>query len=98
MGADDSRKLTEKEKLLLGESFNPEGKELINQRTIAHGMCAEYNAASELDETSKTEAGFSILMMNAWKRVYKELLRTFMHLLFYNDGICSIMAIQPVFQ
>ena len=53
---------------------------------------------SKLDETSKTEAGFSILMMNAWKRVYKELLRTFMHLLFYNDGICSIMAIHPVFQ
>ena len=26
---------------------------------------------SKLDETSKTEAGFSILMMNAWKRGYQ---------------------------
>ncbi len=49
------RKLTEKEKLLLGESFNPEGKELINQRTIAHGLCAEYNAASELDEVRRKD-------------------------------------------
>ena len=49
------RKLTEKEKLLLGESFNPEGKELINQRTIAHGLCAEYNAASELDEARRID-------------------------------------------
>ena len=32
---------------------------------------------SKLDETSKTEAGFAILMMNAWKRVYTELLRSF---------------------
>ena len=30
---------------------------------------------SKLDETSKTEAALSILMMNAWKRVYEELLR-----------------------
>ena len=53
---------------------------------------------SKLDETSKTEAGFSILMMNAWKRVYRELLRTFLHLLFFNDSMCSMLAIQPVFQ
>ena len=32
---------------------------------------------SKLDETSKTEAGFAILMMNAWKRVYKDFLRSF---------------------
>ena len=49
------RKLTEKEKLRLGESFNPEGKELINQRTIAHGLCAEYNAASEQDEARRKD-------------------------------------------
>ena len=53
---------------------------------------------SKLDETSKTEAGFSILMMNAWKRVYQELLRTFLHLLFFNDSMCSALAVQPVFQ
>ena len=53
---------------------------------------------SKLDETSKTEAGFSILMMNAWKRVYKELLRAFLHLLFFKDSMCSALAIQPFFQ
>ena len=53
---------------------------------------------SKLDETSKTEAGFSILMMNAWKRVYRELLHSFLHLLFFNDSMCSMLAIQPVFQ
>lgn len=53
---------------------------------------------SKLDETSKTEAGFSILMMYAWKRVYQEFLRAFLHLLFYNENMCSILAIQPVFQ
>lgn len=49
------RKLKEKEKLLLGEPFNPEGKELIEQRAIAHGLCAEYNAASELDEARRKD-------------------------------------------
>ena len=53
---------------------------------------------SKLDETSKTEAGFSILMMNAWKRVYQELLRSFLHRLFFNDSMCSILAVWPVFQ
>ena len=53
---------------------------------------------SKLDETSKTDAGFAILMMNAWKRVYKELLRAFWHLLFFNDDLSSISAFQPVFQ
>ena len=53
---------------------------------------------SKLDETSKTDAGFAILMMNAWKRVYKELLRSFWHLLFFNDGLPSVLAFQPVFQ
>ena len=48
---------------------------------------------SKLDETSKTEAGFSILMMNAWKRVYQELLRTFLHLLFFNDSMCSALTV-----
>ena len=53
---------------------------------------------SKLNETSKTEAGFSILMMNAWKRVYKELLHAFWHLLFFNDGLPAVLAFQPVFQ
>ena len=53
---------------------------------------------SKLDETSKTDAGFAILMMNAWKRVYKELLRAFWHLLFFNDNLSSISAFHPVFQ
>lgn len=48
---------------------------------------------SKLDETSKTEAGFSILMMNAWKRVYQELLRTFLHLLFFNNSMCSALTV-----
>ena len=48
---------------------------------------------SKLDETSKTEAGFSILMMNAWKRVYQELLRTFLQLLFFNDTMCSALTV-----
>ena len=53
---------------------------------------------SKLDETSKTEAGFSILMMNAWKRVYKELLRSFFRLFFFNSGMSSALALRPVFQ
>ena len=53
---------------------------------------------SKLDETSKTDAGFAILMMNAWKRVYKELLRVFWHLLFFNDDFYPAMVVQPVFQ
>ena len=53
---------------------------------------------SKLDETSKTEAGFSILMMNAWKRVYKELLHAFLHLLFFNSDMLPVLLVQPVFQ
>ncbi len=49
------RKLTEKEKLLLGESYDPEGKELIDEQAIAHGLCAEYNATSELNEERRKD-------------------------------------------
>ena len=53
---------------------------------------------SKLDETSKTEAGFSILMMNAWKRVYKELLRSFLRLLLWYDSEWPMTVALPVFQ
>ena len=53
---------------------------------------------SKLDDTSKTEAGFSILMMNAWKRVYRELLRSFLHLFWFCNGFPPMADAQPVFQ
>ena len=53
---------------------------------------------SKLDETSKTEAGFAILMMNAWKRVYRELLRSFLQFIFSGAEALSQLAYFPVFQ
>ena len=53
---------------------------------------------SKLDETSKTEAGFAILMMNAWKRVYRELLRSFLHFLFSGKDVMPQLIYLPVFQ
>ena len=53
---------------------------------------------SKLDETSKTEAGFAILMMNAWKRVYGELLRSFLRFLFPGEDVMPQLFYFPVFQ
>jgi len=53
---------------------------------------------SKLDETSKTEAGFAILMMNAWKRVYRELLRSFLHFLLSGEDLLTQLTYFPVFQ
>ena len=53
---------------------------------------------SKLDETSKTEAGLAILMMNAWKRVYRELLRSFLRLLFSSTEEFPQMTYFPLFQ
>ena len=53
---------------------------------------------SKLDETSKTEAGFAILMMNAWKRVYRELLRSFLRFLFSGEDVTPQLLYFPVFQ
>ncbi len=44
------KELTEKEKMLLGELYDPADKELANERVRAHKLCAEYNATSELEE------------------------------------------------
>ena len=44
------KELTEKEKMLFGELYDPADKELANERARAHKLCAEYNATSELEE------------------------------------------------
>ena len=53
---------------------------------------------SKLDETSKTEAGLAILMMNAWKRVYRELLRSFLRFLFSSTEEFPQLTYFPLFQ
>ena len=53
---------------------------------------------SKLDETSKTEAALSILMMNAWKRVYEELLHFLFHILGFTSLQSFTLLLFPVFQ
>ena len=48
---------------------------------------------SKLDETSKTETGLSILMMNTWKRVYQNVLRSLMHSLSFNGSMYSALTV-----
>ena len=53
---------------------------------------------TKLDETSKTEAALAILMMNAWKRVYEELLRFLLHTLDISSFIPFAFPYLLVFQ
>ena len=53
---------------------------------------------SKLDETSKTEAALSVLMMNAWKRVYEELLHFLFHILGFTSLQSFTLLLFPVFQ
>ena len=53
---------------------------------------------SKLDETSKTEAALSILMMNAWKRVYEELFHFLFHILGFTSLQSFTLLYLPVFQ
>ena len=46
------RELTEKEKMLLGELYDPTDKELVNEGVKAHKLCPEYNSTSEPENTS----------------------------------------------
>ena len=49
------RQLSEKEKMLKGELYDPEDKELREERIKAHRLCAEYNATFEVEEERRKD-------------------------------------------
>ena len=61
--------MTEKEKMLLGEIYDPSDAELMNQRTKAHKLSKEYNDTYE-DETEKRAEILRELIPNMGKGTY----------------------------
>ena len=55
------RQLSEKEKMILGELYDPEDKELSEERIRAHRLCAEYNATLESEADTRRDILESLL-------------------------------------
>lgn len=47
--------MTEKEKMIAGQMYDPNCEELMTARTLAHDLCTEYNALSESDSERRQE-------------------------------------------
>ncbi len=47
--------MTEKEKMIAGQMYDPNCEELMTARTLAHDLCTEYNALSESDAERRQE-------------------------------------------
>lgn len=47
--------MTEEEKMLAGEIYDPSDAELAKKRRRAHDLCSEYNALKESEEEKRTE-------------------------------------------
>lgn len=47
--------MTEKEKMIAGQMYDPNCEELMTARTLAHDLCTEYNALSESDAELRQE-------------------------------------------
>ena len=47
--------MTEKEKMIAGQMYDPNCEELMTARTLAHDLCTEYNALRESDAEHRQE-------------------------------------------
>lgn len=61
--------LTEKEKMLKGEIYDPSDKELADRRILAHRLCYEYNNTLETEEKKQKEI-LDKLIPNHGKNLY----------------------------
>lgn len=61
--------MTEKEKMLAGELYDPSDKELLTLRVAAHNLCKDYNGTYETETEKRTEI-LKKLLPNAHKTAY----------------------------
>ncbi len=62
--------MTEREKMLAGELYDPNDEELLNARTAAHILCKEYNLTDETQKEARKEILSKLLPSAEGKNAY----------------------------